>query len=110
MLVVKHGTEVVGFANVGPSRDENADGVGEVGAIYLLADHWGQGLGCTLMAAALASVTDFGFEQATLWVLDTNERARRFYEAGGWAPDGATNTDTQRGFPIAEVRYRRRLP
>jgi hypothetical protein len=45
-----------------------------------------------------------------LWVLDANERARRFYERTGWAPDGADLTDDSRGFTIREVRYRRDLP
>jgi hypothetical protein len=50
------------------------------------------------------------FEQATLWVLDSNIRARRFYEAGGWVADGARKVDESHGFPIAEVRYQRALP
>jgi hypothetical protein len=51
-----------------------------------------------------------GFAEATLWVLDTNERARRFYAAGGWTLDEVTRQDDSHGFPIDEVRYRRSLP
>lgn len=36
---------VVGFVSAGPSREEGPDGEGEVRAIYLLADFWGQGTG-----------------------------------------------------------------
>ena len=78
-------------------------------AIYLLADFWGQGLGRSLMAAACERLRDAGFTEATLWALDTNERARKFYEAAGWALDGASKQDDSRGFPITELRYRRRL-
>ena len=59
------------------------------------------------MDAALNGLRQAGDTQATLWVLDTNARARQFYEAGGWAPDGETKQDDARGFSITEVRYRR---
>ena len=61
------------------------------------------------MEAALDSLGRAGFTEATLWVIDRNDRARRFYEAGGWAPDGGIGQDNSRGFPTAEVGYRRRL-
>jgi hypothetical protein len=50
-----------------------------------------------------------GYTQATLWVLGTNARARRFYAAAGWAQDGAVLEDASLGVPLAEVRYRRTL-
>lgn len=109
VLVADVGRSVVGFANLGPSRDEHANGVGELRAIYLLPEYWGKGVGRDLMTAVLGTLADLGFEQATLWVLDRNTRARRFYEAAGWEADGATKCDRSQGFPIAEVRYRHRL-
>lgn len=100
-----------GFAGFSPSRDDDADQdrVGEITAIYLLPGAWGTGTGGRLMGAALGCLVQAGFSEATLWVLDTNARARRFYEAGGWFADGAEMLDESRGFPIAEVRYRRSL-
>src|SRR5262249_41646513 len=46
--------EIVGFALFGASRDEDATpGVtGEIGAIYVLADHWDRSVGRELMRAA----------------------------------------------------------
>jgi GNAT superfamily N-acetyltransferase len=99
--------KIGGFASVGPCRDDDAHGAGEVYAIYLLPELWGRGLGRQLMSAALDTLTGFGFDEATLWVLDRNDRARQFYEAGGWHADGATKVEDGPGFPIAEVRYRR---
>jgi GNAT superfamily N-acetyltransferase len=108
--VAEAGGEVVGFADAMPSRDDDADGVtGEVPAIYAHPDAWGTGAGRELMAAAVAGLRDAGFRSATLWVLDTNARARRFYERAGFAPDGAAKTDTLAGAPVTEVRYRRHL-
>ena len=101
---------VAGFVNVASSRDHDADPrrVGEVSAIYLLPEHWGRGAGRQLLEAGVAHLADIGCTEATLWVLESNRRARRFYEAGGWRPDGAVRTDESLGFPLDEVRYRRR--
>ena len=109
VLVAEADDEVVGFVSVGPSRDDDADGQGEVWAIYLLPHFWGQGVGRALMGAGSENLRGSGFTEATLWVLGKNERARRFYEAAGWAPDGAAKEDDSRGFSLTEVRYRRRL-
>jgi len=100
-----------GFANVGQSRDDDAEPgkVGEVMAIYLAPDSWGQGLGRELMAAGLRHLAKLGYDEATLWVLDTNARARRFYEAAGLQPDGGIKVDESLGFPLRELRYRRSL-
>lgn len=103
---------VVGFASVGPSRDPDAPSsdVGEVYGLYLVPSHWDKGGGRLLMDEAVRRLTNAGFRTAILWVLDTNQRARRFYEAVGWRPDGAQKVDDSRGFPLSELRYHRDLP
>jgi ribosomal protein S18 acetylase RimI-like enzyme len=109
-LVLQRDATVVGFANVGPSRDDDAaPGTGELFAIYLQPDAWGTGGGRRLLAEAVARLQEAGFDRATLWVLKGNERARRFYGAAGWSPDGAERTEPQPGFVLNEVRYRRAL-
>jgi GNAT superfamily N-acetyltransferase len=108
--VAEAGGEVVAFADVLPSRDDDADEVtGEVLMIYARPDAWGSGAGRELMAAAVAGLREAGFRSATLWVLDSNARARRFYERAGFAPDGATKTEQLAGATMTEVRYRRDL-
>jgi GNAT superfamily N-acetyltransferase len=104
-------TGPAGFVAVTPSRDPDADPgeTGEITAIYLLPSCQGRGAGRELMAAAVDHLTVSGFRQATLWVLDSNVRARRFYEAAGWRPDGAAKVDESRGIRLDEVRYRRTL-
>ncbi len=102
---------LAGFADVGRSRDDDSESgkVGEVRAIYLAPDAWGKGLGRELMAAALTYLAELGYDQVTLWVLDTNARARRFYEAAGFRFDDTVKVDDSRGFPLRELRYRRTL-
>jgi GNAT superfamily N-acetyltransferase len=110
-LVAEEGGRIVGFAHTSPSRDAEAPtGTGELTAIYLLAEHRGQGIGRALIERAVAELTAAGFARSTLWVLDTNVRAQRFYEAAGWVPDGATQVSDRGTFSLLEVRYRRELP
>lgn len=110
-LVAEVEDKVVGFVSLFPSRDDDQDPtlVGEVTSIYTVPEAWGRGIGRALMQAAIGRLTDAGYAAATLWVLDTNTRARRFYEAGSWRPDGATKCEDRGQFLLQEVRYRRRL-
>lgn len=112
VLVAEAAGTLLGFAGYSPSRDDDVDPgrVGEIKSIYLLPSAWGKGIGRRLMGAALGHLAEARFGLATLWVLDSNVRARRFYEAGGWSADGARKTDESRGFPVTEVRYQRALP
>jgi hypothetical protein len=50
-----------------------------------------------------------GHEQAVLWVLEDNPRARRFYEIAGWSPDGNKRVLEIFGFDVTEVRYHKQL-
>ena len=103
VLVVEDENSVVGFASCGESRD--AAGEGELYAIYVLPESWGSGAGPVLLAAALAALRE-RFNQAILWVLEENPRARRFYEREGWTLDGGRREEEFLGVPISEVRYR----
>jgi len=44
-----------------------------------------------------------------LWVLEDNERARRFYDRGGWTADGETRVESIGGEPVKQLRYGRPL-
>jgi GNAT superfamily N-acetyltransferase len=107
--VAERDGQVVGFASAGPSRDEDAEGIGELYAIYVDPAHWDSGAGRELAAWADDTLRREGYTEATLWVLDDNPRARRFYEAGGWRLDGATRVGTHLGVETHEVRYSKSL-
>jgi RimJ/RimL family protein N-acetyltransferase len=96
--------EIKGFAGGGAARDDDVTGAGEVFAIYLLAEHWGTGIGRRLMEAVTESLVEAGFKEAVLWVLEGNARARRFDEAAGWLRDGAAKDDERDCFNLSEVR------
>ncbi len=101
---------ISGFATLGPSRDGDAAAAGELYALYLDPRAWGRGMGRTLMAAARARLHGRGFAVGILWVLTGNHRARRFYCADGWQPDGHARCAQVWGASVDEVRYRRPLP
>jgi GNAT superfamily N-acetyltransferase len=111
LVAVREDSGITGFASFGPSRDGDTDGrvTGEVFAIYADPGAWGTGAGRALMAGAVAELSRLRYADAVLWVLDANDRARRFYARAGWKQDGAIKTDGSRGFDITEVRYRRTL-
>jgi GNAT superfamily N-acetyltransferase len=112
ILVLEDQATVAGFAHFCPTRDRDGEPaqVAEITAIYLMPHAWGIGAGRQLMTAVLEVLAAAGYQQATLWVLHSNRRARRFYHAGGWRADGTVKTDDTRGLALTEVRYRRLLP
>lgn len=105
-FVVEDAGEVVGFAGVGPSRDEPASG--ELYTIYLHPSRWGSGIGRALIQRAEEAMRAAGFQTAMLYVLDGNERAERFYRAAGWKQDGQ-KVDEFHGATVTELRYRKAL-
>jgi GNAT superfamily N-acetyltransferase len=106
VFVAEDDGRVLGFVAVGPSRD----GVrgGELYAIYVDPDSWSTGVGRALIERAEERLAD-DYDEATLWVLDDNPRARRFYEGAGWTPDGASKLEERLGVAALEVRYYKRL-
>jgi GNAT superfamily N-acetyltransferase len=107
ILVAEQEGRVVGFVATGPSQDPDATpDTGEVYAIYLEPEVAGTGLGRALFSRAMEDLRSDGYRAATLWVLDTNERTRRFYEAAGWRPDGESKVEPWGAFELSEVRYR----
>ena len=104
--VAEEDDAIVGWSNAGPSRDtDEAATPGELYGIYVDASRWGTGVAQELMDVATAWLRD-RFDSATLWTLEANVRARRFYQRNGWRIDGATKSDDRRGFVLHEVRYR----
>jgi ribosomal protein S18 acetylase RimI-like enzyme len=61
----------------------DARAIAEVLTIYLLPAAAGRGIGRDLFASAVERIRASGFDRATLWVMASNARSRRFYEAAG---------------------------
>jgi ribosomal protein S18 acetylase RimI-like enzyme len=103
-LVAARGGEIVGFATGGPDRAAEPTAASELYGLYVAPAVWEAGVGTRLMKAGLARLE----RPAVVWVLEENDRARRFYEARGWRVDDARQPIALLGgaaHPI-EVRYR----
>jgi ribosomal protein S18 acetylase RimI-like enzyme len=104
--VAEWSNQIVGFADTGPSRGDPTDPrTGELYAIYLEECFAGMGLGRALLRHAIDDPRDRGYRAATLWVLGSNARARRFYEAAGRNLDGPERIQELRGVTLRELRY-----
>lgn len=104
-LVATVAETVVGFVVAGPARDDDGDETtGEIYALYVDAAYWGVGIGRELMAAGLDALRRENFRRVTLWMLEGNARARRFYEMAGLSPDGARQL-LEMGTPVPEIRF-----
>jgi GNAT superfamily N-acetyltransferase len=105
-FVAESGGTIVGFASVGPSRDER--GTGELYAIYVDPEEWSTGTGRALIERAEEQLRG-EYAEVTLWVLEDNPRARQFYERAGWEVDEGRKAEARWGVRAPEVRYRKRL-
>ena len=90
-----------------PARDsELNDETGEVVAIYLLPEFWGQGIGDRLFQLCVQGLIEQGATSIILWMLEGNEQAHRFYERQGFTHDGQRKSlDLGGDVPLWEVRY-----
>ena len=103
VVVADDAGHIVGFASIGPVASEEQ--TSELFAMYVAPDVTGTGLGRSLLDHAIEMMRMGGSRRAILWVLTANARARRFYEAAGWASDGTTETYEIGGDGYPIVRY-----
>ena len=83
MWLAESGGQPVGVSISGP-EPKRPDRL-EIDALYVEPEHQGQRVGSLLLAHALTSQP---LGDVVLWCAAKNHRARRFYEAKGFQPDG----------------------
>ncbi|MGN6217031.1 MAG: GNAT family N-acetyltransferase [Solirubrobacterales bacterium] len=108
-LLAVEGDEVLGFVAFGRSRDADPPDAGEIFALYIDPPRWGSGVGRLLMREARQRLRERGFGEGTLWVLEGNEEAERFYRSEGWQPDGTEREEDPYGPVVTVRRFRRAL-
>ena len=92
-------------------EDDEAVGVVSVGdgvlqTLYVMPELWGRGIGSTLHDLALERLREANVQEARLWTLTDNQRARAFYEKRGWSLTGRTRVNPFPPHPI-DVEYAR---
>ncbi|MBM0256519.1 GNAT family N-acetyltransferase [Micromonospora sp. 4G55] len=108
MTLAERDGRLVGFSYLGPD-DEGDPATGLLNAIHLDPDERGRGTGRELMVDALDAMRSRGWSRAVLWVLAQNLDARRFYERGGWTPEGTRRDEHFGPIVVPQVRYVRPL-
>jgi ribosomal protein S18 acetylase RimI-like enzyme len=109
--LLAEGERVTGLAWTGPSADADATpDVGELHSLHIDPSRHRRGYGTLLLDLARRDLALREFSIATLWVLEHNVGAQRFYQAQGWVPDGGRKTgpmgDAVRLPVVTELRYR----
>ena len=106
LLLSCAGDTVVGFASIGRSRDEDAPPArGEIWALYVHPRSWSVGVGLGLWHAVRDRLQAQGFTSASLWVLERNARAIRFYSSVGFMIEPGSEKDFELGGAmVREVR------
>ncbi|WP_458862692.1 GNAT family N-acetyltransferase [Acidaminobacterium chupaoyuni] len=87
------------------ARDAEMQGCAEIICIHSLRERWGKGYGTKMMEKLLEDIARAGYSKVILWVFAENERARKFYEARGFAANGKEKT----GLGAQELCYEKTL-
>lgn len=106
-FVITDGETIVGHSCARPAADEKMSGWGEVWTLYVLPEYWGMGYGRALLENSVSWLNEQGFERAYLWVLESNVRARRFYEHCGFSETQDTLKCDIAGVTVTDIRYTR---
>jgi ribosomal protein S18 acetylase RimI-like enzyme len=105
-LVVEKAGVIQGWVALGPAHPrENAGEGGEIYGLYVAPESWSQSLGGKLLARAERMLLELGYRQISLWVVDANQRARRFYEKSGYGQDRSGREIERGGMPLNQLRY-----
>lgn len=107
--IIFEGNKPAGFICIGKCRDKDKDVFyGEICGLYLLPNYWHKSLGSKLINWGLAELEKRNYTKDTLWVLEENLSAIRFYEKIGFKFDGTVN-EIDIGKKLNEVRYEKKL-
>lgn len=106
VFVSVEGSSVIGLAACGAPRDRDMPFDAELYVLNVDPGHWRRGVGRRLFAHCIDHVAARGKGNLYLWVVVTNERARRFYESLGGKPlaDRIRDADFD-GVSVPEIPY-----
>jgi len=99
------GAGLVGFASVGPAREGSGRFVGEVYAIYLLAEKRGRGYGRALMLRCSEHLHCLGLFNLMVWMLQSNPAGAFYRSLGGALVEGMTRRQVVGGLEVTDVVY-----
>jgi ribosomal protein S18 acetylase RimI-like enzyme len=96
LLVAEDDAGVLCALVSGTAADDDPSGsIAEIGALYVLPDRRGQGIGRSLLRAAASDLATLGFSELQVGVLTANLPARGFYEVMGGCEIGRRTVDEE---------------
>ena len=106
VFLLEENGKCIAFCQMVPTQDSDDDAarVGHIPSLHVLPQLRGHGHGRVLIDHVFAEFRRRGFAEVTLWVLEENRNARRFYEKSGFRLDGGSRSYPRTNVP--EVRYR----
>lgn len=99
----------VASSSICAARDERYRGWGEIMSVYVLPEEFRKGYGTALFSYVFNRLLENGYPKVYLWVLEENDRAKRFYESMGFRANGERIYQDIGGKELAEVRYVNRI-
>ncbi|HQQ68345.1 MAG TPA: GNAT family N-acetyltransferase [Candidatus Cloacimonadota bacterium] len=112
LLVVRMGDKVIGFAAGGENHPSDSCETNaanacecELGAMYLLADYHGKGIGKALFNSFTAEMRASGYSSMVLWVARGNPASGFYLSMGGKEIDAKVTTVCGVGIPVIAFRY-----
>ncbi|MCW1921345.1 GNAT family N-acetyltransferase [Luteolibacter arcticus] len=110
VLVAMRGDRMAGFCTLSQSQDPDASSAtAEISSFFVDPLAWGRGAGHELAEEVMDQAKRRGYSRITQWVIGANDRAKRFCESLGFAPDGSEKTEEISGCPVQELRYSKAL-
>ena len=104
VYVMEDGRDVIGFASVIPTRDEDLDesDVSELAAIYLERTACRSGNGAELLQYCCREALIRNRKSMVVWLLDNNMAALKFYRKHGFVRDGFSKYEER--LNVQEIR------
>lgn len=111
VLVLLKDNNLVGFISFGPSRDKHDDPlhIAEITALYIMPEEWRNGFGKKLLNTAISSISKDNFRKIILWVVDSNQLAKNFYEINGFTNRHEIKIVEREKYNVRQVKYIKEL-
>lgn len=103
--ILSDGGVFIASSSICEARDKAYSGWGEIMSIYVMPEYFRKGYGKALFSFALERLSEMGYHNIYLWVLEENIRARKFYEANDFHANGDSALLNIGGKELIEIRY-----
>jgi GNAT superfamily N-acetyltransferase len=104
LVATDDANDLIALVSGTEADDDTSGSVAEIGALYVLPDRQGQGIGRMLLMEAGKELATLGFTTLHIGVLTANLPARGFYEAMGGYEIGQRTFDEE-GYLLPETIY-----